>query len=791
MTRFFFRMVPVLLILAGWAGALHAEEPVFSAQERQWVKDHPVVRFAAGTQLKPVSYVDDGVYKGLAAQYLAAIERKSGLRFQLEPTEGFSGAKIAIRDGLVDMLPAGSYRRLEPDVRERVVVTEPYFSSPSVIVTRADNPSILDPGELDGKRVAIAGDASNVRFYMNRLPGIKPLRVDGPLQGLQAVASGEADAALGSAAVQQPLLRQNYSGQLGIAGVIGDLPVSFQMIVSKDQPLLYSIVSKSLKSFSAEETDRMDERAMQEAGYGAPTLRSVVMDHLPELGAACAAGLLLIWFAYRAQVAKRQAERSELAKSRFLAVMSHEIRTPMNAVLASIEMLQHSALDPHQRKLALTASTASEALLSLLDDVLDLSKLDADRLELETMPTDIERLAQKVVEVASVKARDKSLPIHLSVTNPTHAHAVVDPTRLRQILLNLLSNAVKFTQRGSINLDMQVEGRIGSQGHIHARVTDTGIGIAPEQQRKLFHAYVQADSATTRQYGGTGLGLTICKELVGLMGGRIGLESTQNVGTMVSFTIPVRLVAGSTALEVPSVSERDMSFIPGGQVLVVEDHPQNRFIMAEQLRELGVGTILVADGRAAIETIGRESVALVLMDCHMPEMDGYETTQRIRERETRLKLPRVPVIAISAATDAAHLKRCMDSGMDSVLKKPLRLDELRSMLGLWLDRLPIAESAAAPAVADSPAIDLFELYKASIEEDAQALENALSRNDRDNAIHFAHRIKGAALMINADGMAESAGRIEELAKAANDAAAAEALPALHGEIAKWIAVTRH
>lgn len=790
MTRFFLRVLPILL-LVGWAGSLYAEEPAFSAQEREWIKDHPVVRFAAGTQLKPIGYLDDDVYKGVAAQYLAAIARKSGLRFQLVPTDGFHEAKIAIRDGTVDLLPVGAYSRLESDVREQVVVTETYFSSPSVIVTRADNPSILDPGELDGKRVAVYGDASSARFYAARLPAIKPLLVAGPREGLQAVASSEADAALGSAAVLQPLLRQNYGGRLGIAGVIDDLPVNLQMVVRKDEPLLYSIITKSLKNLSAEETDLIDERALVEAGYGRPTLRSLIVHYLPELAAVCMAGLLLIWFAYRARMAMRHAERSELAKSHFLAVMSHEIRTPMNAILASIEMLQHSSLDTQQRKLALTASTASEALLGLLDDVLDLSKLDAHRLELETMPTDIERMAQKVVDVVAVKAHDKALPVHLSIDNPSHAHAMVDPTRVRQVLLNLLGNAVKFTHRGSITLDLLVSGEIGRQGHIHARVIDTGIGISREQQGRLFQAYVQADNATTRRYGGTGLGLTICKELVELMGGRISLESTQDVGTTVSFSIPARMVAASTESEVPSVSESEIQFEPASNVLVVEDHPQNRFIMAEQLRALGIETILVPDGRSAIETIGQQPISLVLMDCHMPEMDGYDTTRRIRQREARLKLPRVPVIAISAATDAAHLKRCMDSGMDSVLKKPLRLDELRSMLGLWLDRLPLPEPIASSMVADSPAIDMFELYKASIEEDALALEDALAREDRDNAIHFAHRIKGAALMINADGMAQSASRVEELAKVASDTTAIEALHALRREITKWIAVTRH
>ena len=269
MIRIFRRMVPILLAMVGWAGVLHAQQPVFTAPEQQWIKDHPQVRFAVGTQLKPVSYIDDdGVYRGVTAQYLAAIEKKTGLHFQLVHTDGFSGAKKAIRDGAVDLLPVGFYTRFEPDVRERVLFTEPYFSSPSVIVTRADNPSILDPRELNGKRVAISGDNANVRFYMSRLPSIKPVLVAGPLQGLKALTDGEADAALGSAAVQQPLIRQKYSGQLGIAGVIDDLPVNLQMVVRKDEPLLYSIIATTLKSLSAEETDVMYDRALQEAGYG-------------------------------------------------------------------------------------------------------------------------------------------------------------------------------------------------------------------------------------------------------------------------------------------------------------------------------------------------------------------------------------------------------------------------------------------------------------------------------------------------------------------------------------------
>ena len=770
-------------------------KPAFSAKEQQWIKDHPVVRIATDNRLAPLEYIEDGKYKGLVADYLAAVTRLSGLRFELVPTDDWNQAQQAFLAGRVDLFPNATPSRVDAQVRERLSFTEPYFSSPMIIVTRSDQPVILNPQELDGKVVAVRGGGSDELEFAARFPGFQPAYTAHASDGLDMVLSGDAYASIGSEAVYLPLLRRRYVGRLGVSGVLNDMPLIIAMGVRKDEPLLYSIVSKSLSGLSAHETDLIYQRWAQATDYGEPSLGSLISYRRSELTLLALGILLLAWFAWRAHVARRQAQASELAKSRFLAVMSHEIRTPMNAILASIEMLQNSLRDQHDRKLAHTASTAAESLLDLLDDVLDLSKLDAHRLELELLPTDIGQLVHKAVQVAQIKANDKSLPIRVAIENPQADYVMVDPTRVRQVLMNLLGNAVKFTRHGSIDVTVRVDRGEPGRGILSGQVADTGIGIAPAQQKGLFEAYSQADTTTTRKYGGTGLGLTICRELVELMGGSIALRSEEGVGTTVSFTLPVSLAARSPedehregATEVPhdfSASE--------GVVLVVEDHPQNRFILAEQMRSLGVRAELVADGRAALAAIEDPSIELVLMDCHMPEMDGYEATRLIRQREARLGLPHVPIIAVSAATDSRHLEKCVASGMDGVLKKPLRLDELRSMLRLWLVSAPTAAAhtplTAAPPTADPlQQVDLHTLYRQSIEEDEAALDSAFAEGDRAHVVHFAHRLKGAALMVDAKAMAGYAESVEMIAGSqAPLSDAKDALTSLQEEVSRWLA----
>jgi signal transduction histidine kinase len=326
----------------------------------------------------------------------------------------------------------------------------------TIIVTRSDAPVILDVKDLDGKVVAIRGGGSYARIFTTRYPNIKLLPAANPDAGLNAVATGDAFAAIGSDYALLPLIRRKYTGRLSISGTAADLPYTMHMAMGKDSPLLHSIVDKALGSLSAKETDEMNDRWLEQTDFGKPSALSIIRYRAPQVFLLCAGVMLLGWFAYRARVAQRAAQKSEEAKSRFLAIMSHEIRTPMNAVLASIEMLQRSRLDDRQQRLASTASTAAEALLGLLDDVLDLSKLDAERLQLELIPTDIGLLANKAADVARANASSKGLPVNVNIDNPSDSDVLIDPTRLRQVLMNLLGNSVKFTERGCINLDIHV-----------------------------------------------------------------------------------------------------------------------------------------------------------------------------------------------------------------------------------------------------------------------------------------------------------------------------------------------
>ena len=750
----------ILLLLCGRLLAQTA--PDFTPEERQWIKDHPVVTFAADPWIPPIESMKDGKYTGVVAEYLKAITQKSGLVFRYVPTKDWDDAQRAFLDGRVDLLPNVSVARVDMKTVQQMLLTDAYYATSTIIVTQGNRPVAFNADALDGKVVAIRPRGAYANIFPRRFPHATLLPVRDPAAALDAVKDGKADAAIGTDATFMPLLRRKYAGQLGVAGTMDDLPFFAQMGVRRDEPVLYSIIRKSLGSLSAVETDKMLENVLDQTDYGAPSLLSILRYRAWELLLLGLLIALLGVFAYRTRVAYRAAEKSELAKSRFLAVMSHEIRTPMNAVLASIEMLEQTNLDARQQKLASTAATASEALLGLLDNVLDLSKLDAKRLELERIPADVGALALKVADVVRMRAREKGLPIEVEIHDPIHRQVLIDPTRFRQVLLNLLTNALKFTEQGSITLRLEIAGNSAGQNNanLSVRVTDTGIGISPEQQAGLFQAYTQADSSTTRRYGGTGLGLTICKELVELMGGQISLESAVNVGTTVSFTLPVQWAKAIEPIAQETLAAEDTSpSRMAGTVLVVDDHPVNQFVIGEQLRELGVAVVMASDGQAALQTIEVLPFALVLMDCHMPGMDGYETTRRIREREAANGLAHLPVIAISAATDASHLKQCLESGMDAVLKKPLRLDELHGMLQVWMGQptapANVSRRSSLPA-------DLASLYRSALREDVNALSTAINNHDNQAAGHLAHRLKGAALVAQLDAIAQLAGQLEAL-----------------------------
>ncbi|OHX10891.1 hypothetical protein BI347_19960 [Chromobacterium sphagni] len=732
----------------------------FNAPERAWLSRQPVVRYAIDPHGWPIEYLEQDEHKGLTQEYLQRIADISGIRFQLVPVQNRFQAMTMMLQGRLDLLTATSPKLIPAPFNQQMLFTDPYFSGSTLLVTRADKPIVFDPAKLNGKTVAVEQGDPYEYFLRQYYPDIHIVPAATPLAALDAVAENRAYAAVGLDATLQAVIQRRYYGTLHIAGSVSEMPRLVSMAVNLRQPMLRDIINKSLAQLTAEDTDAILYTWLRTTDYGMPSWRSIARYYAFELTALGIGLLALVLLAQRARAAQRAAQRSEAEKSLFLAMMSHEIRTPMNAILASVELLRRAALPPREQELAALANASAVNLLELLDNVLDISKLDAQRLALEPVPTDMEALAAGVAAIYRTCAEKKGLRLNVQLAGLDNHQVMLDPVRIRQILSNLLSNAVKFTHQGEVLLRVDLQLADQENGVLLITVQDTGIGIAPEQQSRLFSAFSQADD-TTRRYGGSGLGLAICRQLVELMAGSIALSSLPGLGTTMTLRLPVRSVPPQASHIEGESSVGPSRPEPGhAPILVVEDQPANRFVIAQQLQELGYLAVMAEDAAAALALLDQgQCFSMVLLDCNLPGVNGYELAQRLRRHPALQLQPHLPIVAISATTGIEHQQRCLDSGMDSCLSKPLRLEQLEQILTLWLDHRPAKPSEPA---APPPANQLEQVFRSSCADDASQLEQALRERDWQLAIHHAHRLRGAALAAGREELAAAARRFESL-----------------------------
>lgn len=425
----------------------------------------------------------------------------------------------------------------------------------------------------------------------------------------------------------------------------------------------------------------------------------------------------------RLAAARDLADSASLAKAEFFAMMSHEIRTPLSGIIGMLDLLKRAPMRGEQRQMLMAVDTSANALLHILDDVMDFSKAEANRMSLESLPVDLRALLQSVVMVIGEPARRRGVDTAFDVDGAVSAEVLGDPLRIRQILSNLISNAAKFTHHGAVRVTLRVDMAAPTHQTLVFAVTDTGIGIPAGKLAQIMAPFQQADPATARQYGGSGLGLSVSSRLAALMGGRLHLHSEAGRGTRAEFTCrfpihrrePAQVRAAGTDARAPSlppVPRGTAAVPPAGApqaqqplILVAEDHAINRDLIRRQLTVLGFACDVKEDAESALRAFGTAPHALLLTDCQMFPMDGYELARRWREAERhvlRPGQPRMPIVAMTAATERAA-PALPHGDIDAYLFKPMRLDELSQALLAWLPAGAVLTRQAMPQWQDTDA----------------------------------------------------------------------------------------
>jgi signal transduction histidine kinase/ActR/RegA family two-component response regulator len=665
-----------------------------TSAERAWLAARHTVRVRI-SDLPPYMFIEPKP-AGISVDTLTAIGKRFGIEMQfLPPTLVWLDAVADVKGERrqYDVLP--TFIR-SPEREKQFAITRDYLSAPLVVFGRRDA-SFSSFDELAGHTVALEKGYVFTKKLQQDHPKLKVLEVPTPRAALEAVATGKADAYIGNLTTSSYLIRRDH-----LDNVIVVAPTTFganleAMAVRADWPELASLIDKGLAAMSAEEKAAIDRKwgkleykpqidymlVWQVVAFAALSILALVAWNQRRMAREIAerrrVEAELLATEVRLKKAKSAAEAANIAKSAFLANMSHEIRTPMNGIIGMANVLRREGVTSKQAQRLDTIDASAQHLLSVINDVLDISKIEAGKFTLEEVPVVISSLMANVSSILSERAKAKG--IHLLIETEHLPHNLVgDPTRLQQALLNYATNAVKFTEKGNVTLRALKQEETADSVIVRFEVTDTGIGIAPEALSRLFSTFEQADNSMNRKYGGTGLGLAITKRLAELMGGEAGAESTPEMGSTFWFTVKLTKSCEAAVAPTQTVVDAEAEVrqrYAGQRILVVDDEPINREVALMQLEAVDLVVDTAEDGAEAVAMARRNSYAAIFMDMQMPKLNGVEATQEIR------LLPGyrdIPIIAMTANAFAEDKAQCIEAGMSDFLIKPFNPDQMFAIL---------------------------------------------------------------------------------------------------------------